>query len=69
MIVVFLFAGSFVTGLTVTELPLGSNPAGREELERPMHGCIADIRVLLAQPQVHVLGRQVRVALEKFIEA
>jgi len=68
VIVVLLPGTRFVAGLAVAKVPgLGDATLGKQ-LEGTMHRGVADVRVLLAQPQEKLLGGEVGPGAKKFVE-
>jgi hypothetical protein len=68
MIVVLGRVCRFKAGRAVTEVPLGGDPAFGEQLQRPMHGGVTDIRMLAADFQIEIFRRGVGRRLEKNIQ-
>ncbi len=60
VIMVFIVICRLVTGLTVSEMPLLGDATLGKQLESTVNGCVADARILPAQPQVELFGRKVR---------
>src|SRR5262249_2915043 len=51
--------------LAVVEVPLGGEPHLLEQLERPVHGCVPDARVHLADRPVELVDREVALGAEE----
>jgi hypothetical protein len=58
----------FVTGLSVTEIPLFGYAAFGKQLQGTVNSGITDSRVLFANPQVKLLGREMRTGTQEILE-
>ena len=68
MIVVLIFGMGFVARRAIPEVPDRGNAALGKQLQGPVDRGVTDLGVLLANPQVQVLGRRVLIGTEEFIE-
>src|SRR5215510_3073261 len=65
VVVMFMLVIMFVVRATVAEAGLARKPSLGQQLERPVHGCLADARIFRADQPIEVITRDMTLSTQK----